>query len=576
MGFLALQNAVSFIAGNNLVIHTRDVLREITGSQAALTAIQTGHEGYLLTDRSAYLVGYQVAAARLVQRQETLRRLTADNADLQSHLDELQPLTAEWLALVGQSVAAQQAGQSEAARTFFTTAEAASLLDQINNILTHMSEHENQLLQERTQEAARQAQFTLATFFLLIGIMIALLGYGYYLISRDLARRREFDRLLRRERTLLRGVIDTVPEYIHVKDNEQRFILVNRAQADLMGAATPDAVIGKRDGDYFPAAMAAGYDADEKAILETGAALLEREEPSLGADGQMRVMLTTKVPVRSSAGEIIQIVGISRDITARKQTEQAIEALNQHLSAQTAQLESANKELEAFSYSVSHDLRAPLRAIDGFSRIVIEEHGLELPPDVMRYLQKVRANSQRMGELIDDLLHFSRLSRQQLNKKTVYPADLARQILDDDLREERENRQIEINIDDMPPVQADPLLLRQLYANLLSNALKFTSKCESARIDIGSQQADEEIVYFVKDNGAGFDPQYKAKLFGVFQRLHRVEDYGGTGVGLAIVQRVAMRHGGRAWAEGAVNQGAVFYFTLGENNGESDGANPAG
>jgi signal transduction histidine kinase len=242
-----------------------------------------------------------------------------------------------------------------------------------------------------------------------------------------------------------------------------------------------------------------------------------------------------------------------------------------NLSRSRGELETANKELEAFSYSVSHDLRAPLRAIDGFSRILLEDYAASLPAEARRYLGLVRSNTQQMGELVDDLLAFSRLSRQPLNKQTIAPARLAQQALAD-LRAEQAGRQIEIIIGDLPACEGDPALLKQVFVNLLSNALKFTRAREAAKIEVGfaptptppplAGEGQGEGAYFVRDNGVGFDMQYVGKLFGVFQRLHRAEDYDGTGVGLAIVQRIISRHGGRAWAEAEVNQGATFYFSL--------------
>ncbi len=249
-------------------------------------------------------------------------------------------------------------------------------------------------------------------------------------------------------------------------------------------------------------------------------------------------------------------------VIQRKQAEEAIKQLNQDLQRQTVELEAANKELEAFSYSVSHDLRAPLRAMNGFSRILLKEYAPQLAPEAKRYLQMVRDNAQQMGQLIDDLLTFSRLSRSPLKKQPVAPTAIACLALTE-LRHEQENRQVEMSISDLPVCQADPALLKQVWVNLLANALKFTRQRQIARIEVGYQQADGELVYFVKDNGVGFDMQYAHKLFGVFQRLHRAEEYDGTGVGLAIVRRIIDRHGGRVWAEAKVNEGATFYFTLG-------------
>jgi light-regulated signal transduction histidine kinase (bacteriophytochrome) len=254
-----------------------------------------------------------------------------------------------------------------------------------------------------------------------------------------------------------------------------------------------------------------------------------------------------------------------------------------------AELEAANKELEAFAYSVSHDLRAPLRALDGFSRIVIEEHAPRLSEDARRYLQMIRENAVQMGRLVDDLLAFSRLSRQPLKRQWVSPADIARQALAD-LRLELDGRSVAVDIGELPQCQADPALLKQVFVNLLSNALKFTRHRPHTTVEVGYQLApvagasptapsgegrtpesvggpQSERVYYVRDNGVGFDMQYAGKLFGVFQRLHRSEEYDGTGVGLAIVHRVVSRHGGRVWAEAAVDRGATFYFTLGGAHG---------
>ena len=238
--------------------------------------------------------------------------------------------------------------------------------------------------------------------------------------------------------------------------------------------------------------------------------------------------------------------------------------LEQRVAERTAQLTAANRELEAFSYSVSHDLRAPLRAIDGFSRILLEDYAADLPEEGRRYLHIVRDGTAQMGRLIDDLLAFARLGRQPLRTQTVLPASIVAAVLDD-LRGEVEGRPVELIVEDLPACRADPALLKQIYANLLANALKYTRGRDPATVRVGAVEDDGapgERTYFVRDNGVGFDMAYAPKLFGVFQRLHRAEEYEGTGVGLAVVQRIVHRHGGRVWAEAEPDRGATFWFTL--------------
>lgn len=248
-----------------------------------------------------------------------------------------------------------------------------------------------------------------------------------------------------------------------------------------------------------------------------------------------------------------------------EQVESYSNKLEQRVHERTAQLEEAVHELEAFSYTVSHDLRAPLRAMNGFSHILVEDFGPELVPEAQHYLKLVQTNAQKMGQLVDDLLAFSRLGRQLLNQQIVYPAELARQVMDE-LSAEYANRPVKLVLGDLPPCKADRTLLKQVLVNLLSNALKFTRARDMAQIEVGvappALSPAGFITYFVRDNGVGFDMQYVGKLFSVFQRLHRSEDYEGTGVGLAIVSRIIQRHGGRAWAEAALDQGATFYFSL--------------
>jgi len=263
--------------------------------------------------------------------------------------------------------------------------------------------------------------------------------------------------------------------------------------------------------------------------------------------------------------KLVGFYSAGQDITSRKRAEEQLKELNERLeervAERTVQLEAINRELESFSYMVSHDLRAPLRSIDSFSRIIESDYADSIPPEGRKYINLVTENVAQMRKLIADLINFSHMNRKSLKSELVYPRDVIRQSLED-LREEQKNREVEIVIGDLPPFFGDPAMMKLVFLNLLSNALKFTRPRDHARIEIGSFTSDKEIVYFVRDNGVGFDMHYQKKLFGVFQRLHPAGEYEGTGLGLAIVQRIVHRHGGRVWAESTLGEGAIFYFTV--------------
>lgn len=261
-------------------------------------------------------------------------------------------------------------------------------------------------------------------------------------------------------------------------------------------------------------------------------------------------------PFKLSA--ILPILG--RALTVRRLRLENRE-LSLKVSERSAQLEAAYRELEAFSYSVAHDLRAPLRAVDGFSNILLEDFSSSWPPEAQRLLQRITASANHMGQLIDDLLRLSRLGRQPLSLVTVSMWALAQEVVDD-IRKDLAGRDVSFAVGDLPEVIGDRALLKQLLSNLLSNAAKFTRNRAQAIIEVGCEHREGEDVFFVRDNGAGFDMQFAQKLFGVFQRLHRAEDFEGTGIGLSIVHRIVSRHGGRVWTEAALDQGATFWFTL--------------
>jgi PAS domain S-box-containing protein len=381
-------------------------------------------------------------------------------------------------------------------------------------------------------------------------------------VSRDMTERK----LAESELSRLATAVEAAAEAIIITDAEESIVYVNPAFEHLTGYGK-DEVIGrtsrslKLEDSSDLTEYNRAWDRLKQGIAWTGALIDHRR------DGSPFSAEETIAPIRDYQGSLIGFVAVIRDVTERRQAEEKIHRMNEELESRvarrTAELESANKELEAFSYSVSHDLRAPLRAIDGFSRILLDDCSGELSEEAQRLLGRVRHNTRQMGELIDDLLTFSRLSRQPLTKVNTSHGEVVARALTD-LREERKGREVAINIGELAACMADPALLKQVYINLLSNALKFTRDAGSATIDIQSEKVDGATVYSIRDNGVGFDARYDDKLFGVFQSLHRAEDYEGTGVGLAIVQRIVQRHGGRVWAMSETGKGATFYFTLDE------------
>ena len=347
----------------------------------------------------------------------------------------------------------------------------------------------------------------------------------------------------------------------YIKDLEGRYLFVNDAYERTFGIPVAD-WLGKTSDEFFPARVADQRRLNAARTLAEQQRLVTTEEVRT-KDG-MRFFNTIEFPIVRS-NEPLLFGGISIDVTEIKQAQNEVQKLNTHLEQRvrerTAALEAVNRELEAFSYSVSHDLRAPLRAIDGFARILVDEHAGALSAEGHRVLDVVMKESERMGRLIDDLLAFSRISRQSPQSAEIDLEALVGEVY----REQAAlapGRRIELQVTALPRANADLALLRQVLVNLIGNAIKYTRPRELARIEVGGSVCGSENVYYVKDNGAGFDPRYKDKLFGVFQRLHSEAEFEGTGVGLALVQRIINRHGGRVWAEGQIDQGATFYFML--------------
>jgi PAS domain S-box-containing protein len=360
----------------------------------------------------------------------------------------------------------------------------------------------------------------------------------------------------------LRGLLESAPDGIVIVDGTGTIVLVN-TQAQKMFGYEEAELIGRPVEGLVPDAARARH-ADHRARYMQNPTTRPMGA-GFGLTGRRRD--GTEFPVEISLSPMatpdgVLVTSVIRDVTARREIEQRVQTLNADLARRVAELAAVNRELEAFSYSVSHDLRAPLRSIDGFSQALLEEHAGHLDPTAMDYLRRIRAATQRMGELIDDLLDLSRVTRREMRHDDVDLSALATAVMAE-LRRTEPARPVEVVIAEGLRGRGDPALLRLMLENLLGNAWKFTAHATPARIEVGVRREGEALAYYVRDNGVGFDTAYADKLFGAFQRLHAAAEFPGTGIGLATVQRIVLRHGGRVWAESAVGQGATFYFTLG-------------
>jgi PAS domain S-box-containing protein len=375
------------------------------------------------------------------------------------------------------------------------------------------------------------------------------------------ARKRVEDALQDREEQL-RLYAEHSPAAIAMFDHNMKYLVVSRRWMEVYNLGD-QSIIGRSHYDVFPEISERWADIHLHCLA--GAVEKCDEEPFLRSDGTTKWIRWEVRPWRQADGSIGGIIIFSEDVSDSKVASEKIRQLNaaleQRVIERTAELGAANQELEAFSYSVSHDLRAPLRAVNGFAKLVLDRFGSQVPVDAREYLELILKGGQQMGQLIDDLLAFSQFSRQSMNRQIVNSVKLVQTVLDESVPQ-CEGRQIDFRVGALPPCQADSALLKQVWVNLISNAIKYSRGREPAVIEIGCERKNDENVYFVRDNGAGFDMRYMNKLFGVFQRLHGIDEFEGTGVGLAIVQRIVNRHGGRIWAEAAVGCGATFYFTL--------------
>jgi PAS domain S-box-containing protein len=576
IAILGYRTTAALVETASRVERTVKTIESLDSVLLGVTSAGRSRRAYALTADPAELPRFEAAVAQTRDEAARLRELLGDEPEQVARMDALIPLIRERFADLDRAIADQRASGPDEGREDALARRGSQLMSRLAALVEEMTDLERQSLREREQLARRSADFAEAVDVLGTAASIVLIVLAFAALRRENLRRTRSENALRSAQAIQRNdrkaleratrfvdsIVEHIPDMIFVKEaGELRFERINRAGEVLLGMSREE-LIGKNDYDFFPTSQARFFQEKDRETLEAGVVVDIPEEP-IDTPAGRRWLHTKKVPLPGDDGGLAYLMGISQDITDSKRT---AEALRSAIEAS----EAANRELEAFSYSVAHDLRAPLRAIDGFSQALIEDCGDKLDDIGRGHVQRVRAATDRMAQLIDGLLALARLASAELRIEDVDLSAVAAAAVEE-LRRTNPGREVAVEIEARLGCRGDPRLMRVVLDNLLGNAFKFTAKRPRARIEFGAREESGERVYFVRDDGVGFDTQYASKLFSAFQRLHHARDFPGAGIGLATVQRVLRRHGGQIWAESQPDQGATFYFTVPAPNDERPG-----
>jgi PAS domain S-box-containing protein len=551
---------------------------ELSRLAAAVEDLNAAVHAFVVDGTQPWLTRVDTAARMLTGRVERIDAIVGDLA-LPQTWREIQPLIGQRIEEARALVELRQAGSFVVAREALAGVGHGDRLEQIRGGLSAMELAQQKLAAERSGVLRDQADRT--RFATVVGIAAgaALVLMALALLHREKTLRLRSEAVLEREvagrvqreqeraaeGTLLQAFVAGLPEVAFAKDRDGRFLAATQACARELGVGSARELAGRSASEFLPSDVAARHEAEESSVLG-GESLENKEEVTVTGDGRRCVRLVTKAPLRAADGTILGLIGLSRDVTASRSAEEALRQhngdLERRVQERAAQLEAVNKEFESFSYSVSHDLRAPLRHIQGFVELLQRATDGQLAEKPRHFMKVISDASVEMGRLIDDLLAFSRVGRVEMLETRVHLDGLLRETLRV-LQPPANGRTIDWKILPLPEVVGDVAMLRQVIVNVIDNAVKYTRGREPAEIEVGcAGESEGWATIYVRDNGTGFDMKYAHKLFGVFQRLHRADEFEGTGIGLATVRRVLARHGGRVWAEAEVGRGATFYFTL--------------
>ena len=545
------------------LVRSQAILKSIADLRLLYTQVTADIRAYVLTGRNEYRHSYDQGVAALPSALARVRSAAADAPAYRATIDRLGvelDHRREQFTLALQNYAE---GGVAAVTALSSNPDIRQSSVSMQDLLTELTTRERAQLaghveedRERQQLVGRWSIVTLVLSVLIV-LMLALR------VVKEFAAREAAQRETRRQQHFADSVIENLPAMVYIKDaRDLTLVRVNRAVEELTGR-TRNEMLHKDDRQFFTGDYAARYMESERALIDRSRRepVVEHEEILLDTDQGRRVLAVRKAVLKDEEGEPAYLLGTSIDVTDQRLAEMRLRETSDRLIEQTRALESANRELESFSYSVSHDLRTPLRAVDGYAAILEEDYGPHFDAEGRRYLRAIRDGATRMGALIQDLLSFARLSRQALTPVAQPTRPLVESAWSEVLSAYPEAR-VRLILGELPATWGDPVLLSHVWTNLLDNAVKYSLKASSPEVRIDGRFDDRDAVFSVRDNGAGFDMRYYGKLFHVFQRLHAETDYPGTGVGLAIVQRIVNRHGGRVWGESTLGAGAQFSFTL--------------
>lgn len=536
-------NAQKIESTSNMVDHTQEVLRKSNDVQLDILSLESSARGFVMTGDRNFLSPFNNAVKTLNRNVNELRILTQDNQKQQMRIDLLQDLVKEKVDFTQKTIDVRTLkGQSEAER-LVAAGTGRIIYEKISKVITEIDIEEFGLL--KLQKGYKDASTTnFDILFLLLLVLVTFVILLLIFISKAQIAKNKIANELSKTTDLFLNLFNYNPASIAIKSIEDGTIInVNYSFLDLYGFISKDDVIGKTENELHIHVNEA-HELEMAKLIEENSTLKDFEANVFTPRGESKWISASALLLE--VNNVPCLFSVSIDITHRKKTED--------------ELIIVNKELEAFTYSVSHDLRAPLRAINGYAKIIQEDYAPFLKEDGMVSLNAIMKNSRKMGQLIDDLLAFSRLGRKVVELSDINMLSLVTSVKEEELKDN--TNEIECTVLNILPALGQPALIRQVWVNLISNAVKYSKHKPKISIEIASMIVDNRVVYYVKDNGAGFDMQYYDKLFGVFQRLHSQEEFEGTGIGLAIVKKIINRHNGTVWAESKLNEGACFYFSL--------------